>query len=104
MPPKWDDDYFFAALPNVPEMKGEEAQGDRYGAVVVAPSADGESKEPAGRESEDKAVAAADSDGEATPRRRRRRRRGGRGRGGRGRGGDGGDGGDGGGSAESSSE
>jgi hypothetical protein len=37
-PPKWDDgEYFFAALPSVPDMPAEEGQRDRYGADAVAP-------------------------------------------------------------------
>jgi hypothetical protein len=32
LPPVWDDDYFFAALPSVPEGTGQSVEGDRYGA------------------------------------------------------------------------
>lgn len=39
VPQKWDDDYFFAALPNAPKMTGEDARGDRYGAGNVLGSA-----------------------------------------------------------------
>jgi hypothetical protein len=37
-PPKWDNgEYFFAALPSVPDMPKEKGKGDRYGASEVAP-------------------------------------------------------------------
>ena len=66
MPPPWDDDYFFAALPSAPEILGDDTKGDRYGAgSVTETTAESPSDEPA----------------EDTPRpkrkRRRRRRRGG---------------------------
>ncbi|HEX4825070.1 MAG TPA: CCA tRNA nucleotidyltransferase [Candidatus Polarisedimenticolaceae bacterium] len=40
MPPVWDDNYFFAALPSVPKRHTESSDGDtdRYGADVVAAS------------------------------------------------------------------
>jgi poly(A) polymerase len=65
MPPPWDDDYFFAALPSVPNMKGEDKQGDRYGAAAVAPS-----PEPAEEDEAQKAT-----DGGDRPKRKRRPRR-----------------------------
>jgi poly(A) polymerase len=37
MPPPWDDNYFFAALPSAPEIGGDDSKGDRYGADAVAP-------------------------------------------------------------------
>jgi len=47
-PPDWDDgEYFFAALPSVPEMPAEEGKGDRYGASAVAPPAKPPAKPPA---------------------------------------------------------
>ncbi len=55
MPPAWDDDYFFAALPKVPPMLDE-----------VAP------EEPGASAVEGEAVPA---EGPAAPPRRRRRRR-----------------------------
>lgn len=36
LPPPWDDRYFFAALPSVPEIPGEEGEADRYGADALA--------------------------------------------------------------------
>lgn len=47
MPPTWDDDYFFAALPSAPEIGGDDSKGDRYGADAVAPPTDDDSKETA---------------------------------------------------------
>lgn len=67
LPPVWDDDYFFAALPTAPPSDPDDAAGDRYGAAVVVPEASAE-PEPG-----------------AAPGPRRKRRRGRRGRG-RGRG------------------
>jgi len=37
LPAVWSDDYFFAALPSVPELATEEGDTDRYGAARVAP-------------------------------------------------------------------
>jgi len=69
MPPPWDDDYFFAALPSVPRMKGDDKQGDRYGAAAVAaasaPEPQDEAPEETGAESRPKR--------KRRPRRRRRR-------------------------------
>ena len=36
LPPVWDDNYFFAALPTVPQLEGDEAGSDRYGARALA--------------------------------------------------------------------
>ncbi|HJQ98625.1 MAG TPA: hypothetical protein VJ826_09930, partial [Candidatus Polarisedimenticolaceae bacterium] len=36
LPAVWSDDYFFAALPSVPELAAEEVDTDRYGASRVA--------------------------------------------------------------------
>jgi hypothetical protein len=36
LPAVWSDDYFFAALPSVPELAAEEGDTDRYGASRVA--------------------------------------------------------------------
>lgn len=36
MPAVWSDDYFFAALPSVPDLAKEEGDTDRYGATSVA--------------------------------------------------------------------
>lgn len=57
-PAKWDDDYFFAALPSVPDLGAPDA-GDRYGASSVAR---GETTDPP-------------REGTSIPRKRRRRRR-----------------------------
>ena len=38
LPAVWSDDYFFAALPSVPELAAEEGDTDRYGASRVAPA------------------------------------------------------------------
>lgn len=56
-PPVWSDDYFFAALPSVPDLGAAKDEGDRYGAELVAPTSDPE------------------PEGEGAPRKRRRRRR-----------------------------
>jgi len=37
LPAVWSDDYFFAALPSVPELAAEEGDTDRYGAARVTP-------------------------------------------------------------------
>jgi poly(A) polymerase len=71
LPPVWDDDYFFAALPSVPRIDAETDDTDRYGAnLVAAPQARGDS-DPAST------VTESQSDG-SQPAPRRRRRRGGR--------------------------
>jgi poly(A) polymerase len=36
LPPPWDDNYFFAALPSVPHLGEEEGRADRYGAAELA--------------------------------------------------------------------
>lgn len=66
MPPSWDDDYFFAALPSAPEIGADESKGDRYGAAAVAPP-DSSGDRPA--------VSKSGADRAARPRRKRRRRR-----------------------------
>ncbi len=77
LPPPWDDSYFFAALPSVPEMAGNEGKTDRYGAAALeaetraAQSSDDDAATPDAAETE---APAAESDG-TKPRRRRRRRR-----------------------------
>jgi poly(A) polymerase len=70
-PARVDDDYFFSALPSVPELDGEES-GDRYGAGKLEP----ETPPEASRAASDASTGAA-SDGPPA-RRRRRGRRGGR--------------------------
>jgi poly(A) polymerase len=46
-PPKWDNgEYFFAALPSVPEMPKEKGKSDRYGAAAVAPQEESEEEKP----------------------------------------------------------
>ncbi len=71
LPPVWDDDYFFAALPSVPPIDTETDDTDRYGAnLVVAQDARGDS-DPASP------VTESPSD-PSHPAPRRRRRRGGR--------------------------
>ncbi len=64
MPSKWDDRYFFAALPSVPDIEETQTAG--------AESADDRGENQTGGEP---------PSGEARPKRRRRRRRSGRGRG-----------------------
>jgi poly(A) polymerase len=67
-PAKWDDDYFFAALPSAPELSGDETQGgDRYGASAVAAQGD-DAGEPRAEKSEPTTRA-------RSKRKRRRRRR-----------------------------
>ncbi|NIM61469.1 MAG: hypothetical protein GTO30_07385, partial [Acidobacteria bacterium] len=39
----WDDDYFFTALPTVPQMSEDDGEPNRYGGAP-APSADSESR------------------------------------------------------------
>jgi len=62
LPAVWSDDYFFAALPSVPELAAEDVDTDRYGASRVAAAE----------------VAAAAPSGPAASPARRRSRRGGR--------------------------
>ncbi len=53
LPPVWDDNYFFAALPSVPALEGgdDDDASDRYahGVVVVTEPPPGEKPSPAGR-------------------------------------------------------
>ena len=71
LPPVWDDNYFFAALPSVPKTHTETSGDDvnRYGGGIVAPSVDDHENGETGAQ----AVA-------NPSQRSRRRRRGGRGR------------------------
>jgi len=71
LPPKWDDDYFFAALPSAPEDRGGDAEGDRYGAAAVAPPG-GTGDKPSAEAPETEAEAPPPR--KRRPRRRRRRR------------------------------
>jgi poly(A) polymerase len=70
LPPPWDDSYFFAALPNAPDLPREEGDADRYGAANVGPTAP--SPKPA---ADDPAAETEKEEGEAAPRKRRRSRR-----------------------------
>jgi poly(A) polymerase len=72
LPPVWDDDYFFAALPSVPEIDAEDRDTDRYGASRVGPVTAAEPDAGTPNGSDEEAGEAASSP------RRRRRRRGGR--------------------------
>ena len=74
MPPVWDDNYFFAALPSVPKghTESHEHDTDRYGAGAVVNAPSSRSEAPSGE------TEAADR-GDPSPK-PRRRRRGGRGR------------------------
>ena len=81
LPPVWDDDYFFAALPSVPELEGDDGGPNRYGEGQVAvrsvtPSATGEIEAEA-EPDESQAAESGPEPGtaEGGPRRRRRRRR-----------------------------
>jgi len=65
-PPVWDDDYFFSALPSVPEMSGDEVKGNRYG------SAEGSSED---EPREAAPTSAEDSETAEKPKRKRRPRR-----------------------------
>jgi poly(A) polymerase len=98
LPPVWDDDYFFAALPSVPELSTDDGKPNRYGEgqfagraaaaapveVVAEPEADApEADAPETAESDSAESSAAEPATEGgeprRKRRRRRRRRGGRG-------------------------
>jgi poly(A) polymerase len=75
MPSKWDDDYFFAALPSAPEVGGEEATGDRYGTAEVQGEAPAEqTQETQETQETDDGPLAAPTARKRRPRRRRRRR------------------------------
>jgi poly(A) polymerase len=67
LPPVWDDDYFFAALPSVPEGSGGNLEGNRY----ESPKLDGKASESPGEPAE----RSGDEPSEPKPRRRSRRRR-----------------------------
>jgi len=69
-PRVWDDDYFFSALPTVPELGNEEEPRDRYGAAALAARAGASSDASAADEGE-----AAEAAPERPRRRRRSRRR-----------------------------
>jgi poly(A) polymerase len=74
MPPPWDDGYFFAALPTVPEMDGEESDHDRHGGEPPAGAAPAEAAAAPRAETDSRS----DPDKDASPpkpRKRRRRRR-----------------------------
>jgi len=80
MPPVWDDNYFFAALPTAPDLTSDDAKPNRYGEGQVAGHvvpAERTQEDPPGEEPqpEPSSVPAAASG----RRRRRRRRRGGAG-------------------------
>ena len=72
LPPVWDDNYFFAALPTVPQLEGDEAGSDRYGAraLAVATETAAETDETGGAPDSSAGTAG------APPRKRRRSRRG----------------------------
>ncbi len=82
-PKEWNDDYFFDALPSVPDLEGD-VQGDRYGAREVDGSRETDDAERQTGEAGGGEVSAED-DGDGgdggdsgdggRPRRRRRRRR-----------------------------
>jgi poly(A) polymerase len=72
MPPPWDDNYFFAALPTVPDL-GDADPGDRYGAGSVA-TAPPEVEATSPAEADEAAVPAEASAGRRRRRRTRRRR------------------------------
>jgi poly(A) polymerase len=76
-PPDWDDgEYFFAALPSVPDMPAEEGKGDRYGASMVAPPAEPKAEPPAEPKDESKAEPKDEPNTEPEkPKRKRRPRR-----------------------------
>jgi len=71
MPPPWDDNYFFAALPTVPDL-GDADPGDRYGAATVASPIEETAAEGTTEAAE--APEGAEPAGGAGARRRRRRR------------------------------
>ena len=64
LPPVWDDDYFFAALPSVPEGTAKSVEGDRYGASAARPPVAEETVETREETAQD----------EETPKPKRRRR------------------------------
>ena len=66
LPPVWDDDYFFAALPEAPDTPRSDEDRHQYGGVVAGAAAE---TPPAAEAGETPA------EGESRPRRRRRRRR-----------------------------
>jgi hypothetical protein len=68
---QWDDDYFFSALPTVPEMAGEENERDRYGAAAVRK----ESKDSPADSPQASDATPEDQPEKPKPRRRRRPRR-----------------------------
>ncbi|MDX1388277.1 MAG: CCA tRNA nucleotidyltransferase [Acidobacteriota bacterium] len=73
MPPPWDDGYFFAALPTVPELAGDDDAHDRYGAKPAA--GDQRAKQARASTERTKEGPTTDDDEAPRPRKRRRRRR-----------------------------
>jgi hypothetical protein len=66
LPPVWDDGYFFAALPSVPEGTAKSVEGNRYGSPDLDPRAE---------VSEETEKETAPGDETEKPKRRRRPRR-----------------------------
>jgi poly(A) polymerase len=90
LPPVWDDNYFFAALPSVPELATDDGKPNRYGdgqfsarAAVAGPvdvdepetESDGEAEVEGEAVGASGAGEASGTEGEPKRRRRRRRRR-----------------------------
>jgi len=73
-PERWDDDYFFSALPTVPEMAGDKDEKDRYGADRLAAQTSG-SAEPTPSEPTPSDPPADEPPADQAPARRRRPRR-----------------------------
>ncbi len=70
LPPPWDDDYFFAALPTAPKLDQEDGDTDRYGAATVTRGQETEPDAPR----DEAAPGAPPADGPPARKRRRRRR------------------------------
>jgi hypothetical protein len=88
LPPVWDDDYFFAALPEAPDSPSEKGDSMRYGGSAVIGRGSGdddettperpaepEAKGSAEIESATAATGTVETEKAPRPKRRRRRRR-----------------------------
>jgi poly(A) polymerase len=69
----WDEDYFFSALPTVPQLEEDDGKPNRYGGAPVGSVAVEDDEDKAEAEAETETEPA--TEGRRRPRRRRRRRR-----------------------------
>jgi len=70
----WDDDFFFSALPTVPQLAEDDGTPNRYGGAKVG-AVESKTEPEAEAESETEQEATSETEARRRPRRRRRRRR-----------------------------